>query len=291
MKKNIINRPLSLILLTALCLTACEKEIEIDYHQIDPLLTIEGQVTNEGTEVHITRTRNMEDPGQSGSLPGAQVTVTTSSGTTHTIAFDEAAGYYRSTLQGVAGECYRLQVDFEGQHYEGTSTMPRPSAITSTELLWQSILEERLLIYEVWALDPEPDSLNYYWYRLERRSSHPRLVGKKSLLRAFRWSVFDDRGFPPGLVFNDIICMSAKGAEKDDEDYWESMLYEGDTLSYRLMTIDRPTFEYFRSLTAGQSNGANPKSNLTGGCLGYFTAGSITRAADMVFSYDKIKDK
>jgi hypothetical protein len=55
------------------------------------------------------------------------------------------------------------------------------------------------------------------------------------------------------------------------------------------MTIDRPTFDYFQSLRAGQSGGANPRSNLSGGCLGYFTAGSLMHADTLVFSYDSIK--
>jgi hypothetical protein len=78
-------------------------------------------------------------------------------------------------------------------------------------------------------------------------------------------------------------------AEEDEEENWDRILYEGDTITFQLMPIDRVSFDYFTSLRAGQSGGANPRSNLSGGCLGYFTAGCVTRADTMVFHYDSIK--
>ena len=80
-------------------------------------------------------------------------------------------------------------------------------------------------------------------------------------------------------------------AEEDKEENWDYILYEGDTITCQLMSIDRATYDYLTSLHAGQSNGANPRSNLIGGCLGYFTAGSVTHADTLVFHYDAIKPK
>ena len=70
-----------------------------------------------------------------------------------------------------------------------------------------------------------------------------------------------------------------------------SIASEGDTITFTLMTIDRPTYDFFRSVRSGQSGGgANPTSNITGdNCLGYFTATSITHADTLRFSYSNIR--
>ncbi len=267
--------------LLLLLLTACEKEIDIDYPSTAVLTTIQGQVTNEGMDVVITHTRSMEEATLSPGLPGATVTISTDEQTT-VLTYDAATGHYHSPTVGVPGTTYHLSVDFEGAHYEAESTMPLPSTILSTEFVWQNILSDRMLAFEVWASDPEPDIRNYYLYRMDRQTTHPR--GKdKNEGQAYRWNVFDDRGNPPGRIYRDIICMTEKIAEEDEEEDWDYILYDGDIVNFYLMVIDHPVYDFFRSLIVGQNGRANPISNISGGCLGYFSAASITRAEEVVY--------
>ncbi len=270
-------------------LASCKKEIDFDYHEIEPIVVVEGRVTNEGTEVFITKSRSVTDSVRGICLPGAVVTITQHLSST-TIPYNEYSNSYRSGLRGKAGETYLLSVDFEGHHYEGTATMPAAAPIISTEFLWFSMLDERILVYEMWAQDPEPDERNYYWYRMDHLTHHPHFKDRKHK-KPYLWNVADDRGTPPGLFYRDIMCMSERAANEDEEENWDRILYEGDTITFLLMTIDRPSFDYFQSLRAGQSGGANPRSNLTGGCLGYFTAGTVSRADTIVFHYDAIKSQ
>lgn len=269
-------------------LSSCKKEIEFDYNEIDPIVVVEGRVTNEGTEIIITKSRNVTDSVRSQCLPGAVVTIS-ANGTDETIiVYDQMAQCYRSTLKGKAGETYRLTIDFEGHRYEGSATMPAAAPILSAEFLWFSIIDERIVVYEVWATDPAPLERNYYWYRMNRTRHHPHFKDQKKD-KPYLWNVFDDRGNLPGMIYRDVMCMSERVAEEDKEENWDRILYEGDTVTFQLMTIDRGTYDYFTSLRAGQSGGANPRSNLTGGCQGYFTAGSLTRADTLVFHYDSIR--
>ena len=274
-------------LMATCCLTACKKEIDFDYNEIDPIVVVEGRVTNEGTEVMVTRSRSVTDSVKRRCLTGAVVTVS-SNDVNEVIGYDPQAQCYHSPLQGRVGQTYRLTVDFEGHHYEGSATMPAAAPILSSEFIWFSVLDERMVVYELWAADPVPGERNYYWYRMDRTTHHPHSEAKR-LKSPYAWSVFDDRGNPPGLIFRDIFCMSERMVEEDEEENWDRILYDGDTVTFQLMAIDRPTHEYFSSLRAGQGGGANPRSNLTGGCLGYFTAGSLTRADTLVFRYDSIK--
>lgn len=277
-------------LLCLLLFTACEKEIDFDYHEIDPLVVVEGRVTNEGTEVHITHSRSVTDSVHGKTLPGATVVITCDDHQ-ETLTYHPAGDCYQSPMKGQPGKTYQLSIDFEGKHYESTSTMPAPTTIISSQFYWMTVLNERLLVNVLWATDPHPDTRDYYYFRMDRRSSHPHALAKsKNHPKAYRSNVFDDRGNPPGFVFRDIHCMMERTAEEDEEDNWDKILYAGDTIMMQLMTIDRPTYDYFRTLSSGQGGGANPISNITGGCLGYFTAASISRSDTLIYHPEEVQD-
>jgi hypothetical protein len=278
-----------IIVLLAVGLTACTKEIDFDYHEVEPQLMIEGRVTNEGSEVLITRTRSVLDSVKSPCLTGAEVVITTDGVIEH-LPYDTRTRSYHSAFRGTVGQTYHLSVNFDGHHYEATSTMPAPAPIKSTEFLWQSVVDERILFYEVYAADTEPDERNYFWYRMDRQSNHPHFKNKPQT-DAYRWNVFEDRGHLPGQITCDVMCMSQRAVDEDKEENWKSILYEGDIVTFKLMTIDRSTFDFLKSLRAGQSGGANPISNIKGDpCLGYFTATSITHADTIRFSFANIRE-
>ena len=77
--------------------------------------------------------------------------------------------------------------------------------------------------------------------------------------------------------------MTEEMAEEDDEEEWDYILYDGDSIHFSLMVIDRPVYDFFRSLIVGQNGRANSISNISGGCLGYFSAASLTRAEGVVY--------
>lgn len=276
-----------IFLILAGVMTACTKEIDFDYHDIDAVVVIEGRVTNEGTDVFVSKSREMADSVRGACLTGATVSIL-ADGVSVPVAYDPQKRRYHSDFRGQTGETYRLVVDFEGKHYEGTSTMPAAPVILSAEFVWLEVIDERMVVFEMWATDPASAERNHYWYRIDRISQHPHVLSL-SQTKPYRWSVFDNRGNPPGLIYRDIVCMSERMAEEDEEDNWDNILYEGDKLALQLMSIDTPTYDYFSSLRAGQGGGANPRTNLTGGCTGYFAAGSIARADTLVFHYDAIR--
>jgi hypothetical protein len=134
----------------------------------------------------------------------------------------------------------------------------------------------------MWATDPEPDVRNFYWYRMERHSVNAD-ARRKQGNDPYRWNVFDDRGSRDGRIYRDIHCMMDVSEDEPDEDNLKSVLFEGDTITFQLMTIDRPTFDYYQSLSTGQRMGANPISNIKGGCQGYFVAGNVTRSDTLYY--------
>lgn len=271
-----------------MALTACKKEIDFDFNEVEPIVVIEGRVTNEGMSVMVTRSRVMTDSVHPHCVQGATVTIT-ADGNTTALAYDAVTDSYRSTLAAEAGKTYHLNVDLAGQHYESSAFMPMAAPILSADFFWMTVLEQRMLVYELWAVDPYPTERNQYWYRIDRISRHPHFEGKRNT-EPYRWGVIDDRGFPPGRIFLNIVSTSEKAMDKDEEEQWKSILYDGDSIVCQLMTIDRPVYDYFTSLRAGQRNGANPRTNISGGCLGYFAAGSVTRTDTIVFRRSDIKE-
>lgn len=281
------------ILLLLLLTLSCQKEIELDYRDIEPVVSIEGRVTNEQVYVLITRTRSMNDSVKSRGIGGAVVTISSEDGTEQ-LVYDARDGYYRpaSGMKGVPGRTYRLDVTLDGHQYAASSTMPRQAPIVSTQFIWQSLLDNGMLMYEMWATDPEPDVRNYYWYRVDRRAKDPK-VRQKQGTDAYRWSSFDDRGATNARIYRDIMCVNEEMMDGQDieDDQLKSILFDGDTITLQLMTIDRAMFEYYQSLSVGQRMGANPISNISGGCLGYFAAGSVSHADTVIYNKNIILRK
>lgn len=280
-------------LLLLLLTLSCQKEIELDYRDIEPVVSIEGRVTNEQVYVLITRTRSMNDSVKGRGIGGAVVTISSEDGTEQ-LVYDARDGYYRpaSGMKGVPGRTYRLDVTLDGHQYAASSTMPRQAPIVSTQFIWQSLLDNGMLMYEMWASDPEPDVRNYYWYRVDRRAKDPK-VRQKQGTDAYRWSSFDDRGAINARIYRDIMCVNEEMMDGQDieDDQLKSILFDGDTITLQLMTIDRAMFEYYQSLSVGQRMGANPISNISGGCLGYFAAGSVSHADTVIYNKNIILRK
>ena len=65
-------RKLLYIVSLLLVVVACQKEIELDYRDIEPVVSIEGRVTNEQVYVLITRTRSMNDSVKGRGIGGAR---------------------------------------------------------------------------------------------------------------------------------------------------------------------------------------------------------------------------
>lgn len=280
-------------LLLLLLTLSCQKEIELDYRDIEPVVSIEGRVTNEQVYVLITRTRSMNDSVKGRGIGGAVVTISSEDGTEQ-LVYDVRDGYYRpaSGMKGMPGRTYRLDVTLDGHQYAASSTMPRQAPIVSTQFIWQSLLDNGMLMYEMWASDPEPDVRNYYWYRVDRRAKDPK-VRQKQGTDAYRWSSFDDRGAINARIYRDIMCVNEEMMDGQDieDDQLKSILFDGDTITLQLMTIDRAMFEYYQSLSVGQRMGANPISNISGGCLGYFAAGSVSHADTVIYNKNIILRK
>lgn len=257
-------------------LAGCEKEIDIDYRSVEPEYVIEARVTNEKTEVLITRTRDMEDGRKSAGVGGATVELSGSDGYSETLVYDSEKQRYLSPHTGKPGTTYTVKVSLDGQQYTSTSTMPKSITISDMYFQWQKVLKEKMLFSRIEFQDI-PDEDNYYCVRIYRNDENE------------YWDVFDDRGWEGELMtYNTFFIAKEKGEKvKDGEE--DVVIFEGDVLSAEVQVIDKRVYDYLYALILSERTSSNPAPHFTGGCLGYFSAYPASQYA-VTFRKSQVRD-
>ena len=271
-------RYLMMMLMMLVVLTSCEHEIDFDYPEADVQIVIDGQISNEGVVVRITRTRPMNDSTKNHFVDDAQVWISNDAGDREQLVYDERQHCYVSPndMVGVPGHQYMMTATIDGHDYEATSMMMRPAPVDSVFYRWTELMNERMFFFSIKVIDPYPDERNYYWYKVMRADE------------VFRWNCRSDRGNINGFYEYDIFCSMEKDLNKDIDDDGEKPLHEGDELWLEMMTVDSAVFEYFQSLMTSNYTSANPISNIKGGALGFFAAVNITRSGPLKFNKEEV---
>ena len=126
-------------------LSSCEKEIDVDYHQVSQLYVAEGLVTQDGTTnktkkptyVRLTTTQDMTDNvSNNHNLTNATVVLSENGYVIDTLRYWRS-GYYVSDCQGFEGSHYTLDIYIDGNHFQSTSVMqaePQFSSFRFVEL-------------------------------------------------------------------------------------------------------------------------------------------------------------
>ena len=247
-------------------LTSCEKEIDIDYHQVDPLYVAEGLITQDGstnytkrpTFVRLTTTQDMTDNVSNGhNLMGATIVLSEDGYVLDTLRYWRN-GYYVSDCQGYEGSQYTIDVYLDGNHFQSSSVMQAEPQFSSFRFVWKDVLSERLLFADLKINDISGQN-NYYFMHIYRNG-----IG-------YRWAVMDDSHNPGGELQQLFSCTTERNLDKNDDDG----LKDGDKIHLEIRSIDRRTYDYFYSMQVMQNSATNPVQNYTGGCLGYFSACQI----------------
>lgn len=188
--------------IVALCLLcSCEEEIQLDYRPIEPIYVIEGHVSNEGSEVVITGTRDIEDPVLKTGIEVQSVVLSSDNGIKETLTYGEDGIYRSLSFVGIPDETYTLTVVIDGESYTSSSTMPGFTEIVSTSMRWEEMMGNDMLHLIVDVSD-KADNVNYYYYRILRNG------------KLFKWNVVRDLDSSNNTMQFDISCMSRDKAEK-----------------------------------------------------------------------------
>jgi len=239
-----------------LVLTSCEKEIPLDYHNVDPLYVAEATITQEGTRGRVTTTQDGTDNSQSThNVENATVVISCKKfDYTETLKY-LGNGNYKSDLEGQPGYTYDLAIDIDGQHFESSSTMQEAPVINSFRFVWKKMLSERFLFADL-RVEDTPDKNSYYFMHIYRNG-----VG-------YRWAVMTDEKNRNGELQQLFQCTTESDMNDGDSD----ALRDGDIIRLEVRSIDRLSYDYLYSMQVMDNAGTNPIANYSGGCLGYFSA-------------------
>lgn len=252
-------------LLTLTATTACEHEMDIDYHQSEPRYVVEASLTEEMTQVHITSTRPMSGGNTEEYISDAQVVVTGDDGTRDTAIYANK-GYYLAATRGIAGHTYKLEVNAGGQRFTSTSTMQRKPVMSQCRFVWKKIMSLKMLFIDL-KIEDFANETNYYYVHVYRNDY------------SYRWAVIRDNGNPDGDLQQLFSCCTDENLNKEGSSEADTdVMCEGDRIRLEIRAIDRRAYDYLASMERMSSTGTNPIDNFDGGCLGYFSAYSqLTR--------------
>ena len=240
-----------LFCLNLILLSSCKKDIEIDYHQVDPIYVVEASVSNEGMEARISQTNNMDDNSTTSNIDNAVVVVTGSDGSSKTLTYSKN-GIYKSSAVGVPGVEYTIDIQFDGHHFTSSSIMQKMPKMNNFRFIRKKIVTENYLMGEL-LLQDIPNEENWYFMHIYRNKL------------GYRWAVKRDDTNPNGEL-QQLFTFAREGS--DDKD----LLQEDDWLHIEIRAIDKKSYDYFYSMQIMDNTGTNPIPNFTGGCLGYFSA-------------------
>ena len=130
-----------LFCLIIVILSSCEKDIDIDYHQVPSLYVVEASVTNTNMEARISKTQNMDDNSTQSNINNATVVITGDDGSSYQLKYMSNGRYYYSS-KGVPGVTYTITVDVDGEHFTSTSTMQNKPTINSFRVIRKKIATE-----------------------------------------------------------------------------------------------------------------------------------------------------
>ncbi len=251
MKKNILY---ILSAIATLFITSCEKVIDIDVNDADQQLVVEGILNDDGSpaKVYITRTVGLNATNNFPTVDNADVKLTDDAGNTYAFTLVKPGVYLSDSITTAALRKYTLIINVESKTYTAQSQMP--SFVSYDSLGIDSLGFFGNASYQLIPYHPDPVNVkNFYRYKIYVNGEADKAIYADN-------DDFTDGRYASRPYFSDLE------------------MEPGDTLKMEMYNIDESTYIYFFSLSqsqAGQDQSAtpaNPISNFSGGCLGYFSA-------------------
>lgn len=247
-----------ILIITNTFFIGCQKIINLNLVDATPQLVIEGLITDSigPFRVKLSKSDNYYNQSVLPLVSDAVVVITDNEGTTDTLKETKPGIYLTSKILGIPGRTYNLEVLSENTRYTASSTMSSPVAIDSLRLRKSyppgfgiSSDGQRELRVEIHCFFRDPPEKNYYrtFVYINKRP-----IGD--------FKVYDDQ--------------YANGRETELQ---VKRAFVKDTIRVDLMSLDKSTFEYYRTIRSllhsdpvFGSTPSNPNTNLSNGALGYF---------------------
>ncbi len=232
--------------------TACRKKIDLKFKDSAPKNVIQCEI-NDTDSIHyvtITKSLGLNGAATYSGVTGAIITLKDQQGNTTTF-LDLGDGKYQSGVYFLTNNfTYTLSVNVNGEDFIATSTLPTHVNLEDLVFLPSGFGDENARIIVPLRYDPENEA-NFYRFKVTINDTVDKSI-----------QIQDDE-LSNGLLQQQPIF----GGE---------FPVVGDTCEVTLNCIDKNVFDYLFTLLSNDPGGsatpANPKSNFSGGCLGFFSA-------------------
>jgi len=249
MKAFIYSLGFAGLLATVLFTNSCQKVIDVDLNDASANIVVEGEVLVGDTthRVKITRTMNFDESGEFPTVQNAIVTVVDNLGNSGTFTHVGDGVYELSSYPGVEGRTYTLTVVVDGKTYSASSTMPAFVPMDSLYAEQIPFGADTFSFVTPERLDPAGIA-NYYQFRITQNGE-----------------VYDGITLQTDQLYDGNTIVEPLFLEE---------LEVNDTIRVDMFSITKAAWTYHNQLlnnSTGQSTPANPISNFSGGCLGFFS--------------------
>jgi hypothetical protein len=266
-----MNKFSLIALLLLIILTSCEEVIEVGLNSSDPAFVVEAVIYKDSvTLVRLTTTTSYYSVGEPEFITDASIKI--SDGISNEELIYKGNGYYSgSSIHGVEGRNYVIEILHDGILYKSISSMPFKTDIVSvgysrnnTQTIYNPSGKTMFVIRCEFIDDPEAD--NYYMIRYILDGKV--LTGSYYLLTE------------QTAVNGSLDIFSVNRADQDTIRFEEWMFYEGGMGEVQVFSIDKSVYDYFVQLNDvlfwkrryNPPATYNPVSNINNGALGYFAA-------------------
>ncbi len=259
---------------------SCTKDIEIELPETEEKFVVEGWIEQDQYPVVVLTTNTPYfDKFDSTALMDMFITdakVTVSDGTTtehlaFTINFQNLENadwpmvyFVGDTLKGEIGKTYTLSIEAEGKTLTAFTTIPQ---IIESDSLWFKVDEGQDSLGYLWGLYSDDPNTNSYFRFFTKR------LGRDNVYTPTYGSIVDDKFISGDTLEFSLIRGIGSYTAADAYDDEELGYYKiGDTVVFRLTTIDQAHYNFWRTAEQEIMMGQNPfsspvqiRSNIEGG--------------------------
>ncbi|BDD02942.1 DUF4249 family protein [Aureibacter tunicatorum] len=247
--KNILHS--IILLLIGALLTSCEEEITLNLNHKTPEIVIEAKITtsSENSFVKITQTADYYDENNFSPIEGALVELSDSEGNKEILKEQQSGMYSAENINGKTNIEYYLKIDADNRSFSSTSQMPEPVHFDSISVKQINEKNDNDSYHDIYIFFHWNEGYEYYLQVIEY------INGEKMNT----------------YLYNDIANGMAENKKLKDED---RILKEGDIISIELRCITSEVYTYLSDLhsSSGMEVPSNPRNNINGTPLGYFSA-------------------
>lgn len=267
--KDILYIILSLVIISLF--QGCQKVIDVDLNEAAPRIVIEGLINDRRGPYSVSISKSGSYFNQPFLQPvsGAQAIITDNTGISDTLNEAVPGIYFTSGIRGMPGRTYTLKVISEAEEYEGSSTMFSRVYIDSLTLVKS---QSQQFIFGGNAQDEIEMELHCFFKDPEEKNFYRIKVFKNDSINTGNYRLYDDQ-YTNGRETDLRVANASQGA----------------TYRIELLSLDRATYRYYRTLEDllytnpfFGSTPANPDNNLSNGALGYFGACAVASKSILV---------